>query len=89
MDSYGHELASIAIDLGFAEHVSVRGRDSAGFVYAEHGNRAVEISRSDTGWWVEFWEDEEVACDVTLVDTDEAVKAAAHWLKAGAKGSVK
>jgi hypothetical protein len=60
----------------------VRGRDRALFVYARHAGRAVELSGSDLGIWVEFWDrDQEYPkFDRTIPTQADAIEVARSWL---------
>jgi hypothetical protein len=82
-DDYGRELAAVIDELqGGAGACSVRGDGNARFVFAERGGRATELSRSDEGWWVEFWASEEVVADRTFASAEESAAAARAWLAA-------
>ena len=64
----------------------VRGEGGARFVFAEGNQRAVEISASDTGVWVEYWNGKnDREFDRTFANPDAAEADAKAWLsgKAG------
>jgi hypothetical protein len=86
VDNYAIELAEIVARLRRGNTVaSVRGDGMAGFVFAEHGPRAAEISRAELGWWVEFWDGDAVAADWSFPAAGEAVQAVAMWLATDAE----
>ncbi len=83
MDIYGDQLRSIASTLqhaGFSP--SLRGKDMARFVYAEHSDRAVEVYWNGIGFLVEFFEQPaEVSVRDCRQDTPEyAAMQAVDWL---------
>jgi hypothetical protein len=68
------------------ESASLKGHGAASFVHAVNKGRAVEISEDNGGFWLEFWEksDDEDAAPVkelTAHSIEEAVQAAARWLR--------
>jgi hypothetical protein len=74
-----------AIASGFAASgfvAVVRGSDRASFVYSYCGKRAVELSYSDAGICVEFYErdDESPKFDRTFGERFAAVALAHFWL---------
>lgn len=77
VNHYLEDLNHIADRLKPAE---VRGQNSAAFVFAESGARAVEMSRSAEGWWVEFWENDDAIRVRTYLSNDDAVLEAHRWL---------
>ena len=58
VEEYEAELTRIKEELAeHADQVSVRGKSSGSFVFALMDDGcAVEISRSASSWWLEFWE---------------------------------
>ncbi len=80
------ELRSLVRQLTpHVDQACLRGQGKASFVFARHNGRAVEISESDDGWWLEFWEAgfEEDAAPVKetmLQTTRQAVDEARLWL---------
>ncbi len=59
----------------------VRGDGAARFVFAEAGERAVEISESDAGVWVEYWDgDDSPKFDRTFPNTDAVAVDVTAWL---------
>jgi hypothetical protein len=80
--------ASLARSLNAAGfRARVRGEGAGSFVFAETDERAVEISASDVGVWVEYWngDDDGPSFDRTFQDADAATADAKAWLsgKAG------
>ena len=64
----------------------VRGEGAGRFVFAKVGERCVEISASDAGIWVEYWDgNDSPKLDRTFANADAAATDAASWLsgKAG------
>jgi hypothetical protein len=87
VDHYGAELRAAAGRLApFADRVWSSGSGPARFLFAERAGRAVELSRSGAGVWVEFWADdpETPAGEHTFGGWGKAVEAAVSWLRAGA-----
>jgi hypothetical protein len=81
MESYNLDaIASAFLSVGIA--ADVRGRDSALFVFASYAGRAVELSGSDTGIWVEFWERDDASpkFDRTFPAQTGAIAVARQWL---------
>ena len=83
MDTYGDQLSRIVSILqqsGFSS--SVRGDGAARFVYAEHTDRAVELSRDGVGFFVElFQQPAEISVRDYQQDTIEhATQQAVDWL---------
>jgi hypothetical protein len=65
---------------------SVRGEGAARFVFAEAGERSVEISALDDGVWVEYWDGEdEPTFDRTFATADAATADAKVWLSGKAR----
>jgi hypothetical protein len=68
---------------------SIRGEDTASFVYAQHDQKAVELSMLDEQRiWVEFWdhalgEDSPPVKDQTYITEDDAMAAVQQWLYKG------
>jgi hypothetical protein len=79
-DEYGMELEAIAARLQTVGEASVRGDGPGRFVFAFCDTRSVELSRTGTDWWVEFFEGAEMISDRTFASSDEATKAALNWL---------
>lgn len=80
---YKRELEKVAEQLkDSASLVDIRGDGAAQFIFAVNGSRALEISQSEEGVWIEFWqgEDESPAQGITVSSYDEAVIAAIEWL---------
>jgi hypothetical protein len=73
-------IASAFVSVGIA--ADVRGRDSAPFVFASHAGRAVELSGSDIGIWVEFWDRDDASpkFDRTFPAQADAIAVARQWL---------
>ena len=68
-----------------AEAASLRGDGEGAFVFAENRGRAIEISRSQSQWWVEFWENstDEDAPPIReefFASVVDAVEEIAAWL---------
>jgi hypothetical protein len=83
MDTYGKQLSIIADMLKNAGiNSSVRGEGKGRYVYAEHGDRAVEAYCGDASLLVEFFEEsEEYSVDRSQHDTPEqAAQRAVDWL---------
>src|SRR5712671_1347294 len=83
MDPYGDNLrriANILQDAGFSP--SVRGKDEARFVYAEHADRAVEVYRDGVGFLVELFEQPAEASvrDHQQETPEHAAEQAVDWL---------
>jgi hypothetical protein len=50
------KLAQICDELApYVEKVSLKGHESASFLYVVNKGRAVEISEDNGGFWLEFW----------------------------------
>ncbi len=66
-------------DLGY---VQIRGEGKAAFIYASTDTRAIELSKTDKGIWVEFWDgsNEPPEFDKTFTSYETAVKAIRDWL---------
>lgn len=79
-DAYGMELEAIAARLQTVGEASIRGDGPGRFVFAFCDTRSVELSRSGTGWWVEFFEGADMISDRTFASSDEAANAASNWL---------
>lgn len=67
------------------DEVSIKGTTAATFIFASHHGRSVEISESEQGWWIEFWqktdEDFPAPAHESTVQTDaEAVRQSIDWL---------
>lgn len=78
---HSRELETIAAKLRTIKtNVSVRGSDRALFIYAQRGQRGLELSREDTGYWLEFWDGDSQVSELTLLSADEAVQAGQKWL---------
>ena len=78
---YLTELNDAAFQLRTAAvTIAIRGNDRSRFVYAERNNYAIELSKSVEGWWVEFWENEQVAAERTYSSCIDAVSASKSWL---------
>ena len=65
--------------------VSMRGHGLSSFLFVTNNGRAVEISKHDEGWWLQFWEaggDEDAPAnrDVTVPQTTEVVQEVIRWL---------
>ena len=85
-DQLGFDLQQCVTELARAvADASIRGTGNARFLYAKHKSRAVEVSpSSDGGWWVEFWENEDVANEHTYQSREDATEAAGLWLAGNA-----
>jgi hypothetical protein len=70
--------------IGIAAEVCIRGDADARFVFALAKSRAIELSKSKTGIWVEFWDASEVSPhhDYTFDSFDSATIAIVRWLQA-------
>ena len=63
----------------------VHGEGKSRFVFAENDNRAVEVSASGSGVWVEYWDgDERPKFDRTFATVGPAVADAKAWLSGNA-----
>ncbi len=67
------------------EKVCLKGQGLSSFLYVVNKGRAVEISESDGGFWLEFWEksdDEDAASvkELTVDRCEDAIEATKHWL---------
>ena len=83
MDTYGDQLrrmVSILERSGFPS--SVRGDGDARFVYAEHSDRAVELSHDGVGFFVELFERpaETSVRDYQQDTIEHAAQQAVDWL---------
>jgi hypothetical protein len=60
----------------------IRGNDVGQFIYATNDFRSVEMSQSDEGIWIEFWNnfDENPVDEITVFDYIEAVEISIKWL---------
>jgi hypothetical protein len=82
-DAYVTQLDNIVSVLSQAGlSSSVRGEDTARFVHAEHGGRAVEVSHDGVGFFVELFEK---PADVSVRDyqqdtLQQAIEQATDWL---------
>ena len=68
------------------EKVDLKGHGPSSFIYASNNGRAVEISKKNGGFWLEFWEksDDEDAGPVkelTVESGEGAIHEAAQWLR--------
>jgi hypothetical protein len=82
-DTYGDQLRSIASSLqgaGFSR--SVRGEGGGRFVYAEHADRAIELSWDGAGFLVELFEQPSEASvrDYQKDTPEHAAEQAVEWL---------
>ena len=80
---YRYELEKVAEKLSAsATLVNIRGDGAAQFIYATNDARSLEISQSEDGVWIEFWqgEDELAIHEVTVSSFDEAVHSSNEWL---------
>ena len=79
-----HSFARLLNAAGF--RAEVRGDDAARFVFAQAGARATEISASDAGVWVEYWDgDDSPSVDRTFPNADAAIADAKAWLSGDAR----
>jgi hypothetical protein len=65
----------------------VRGDGAARFVFAQARERAVEISASDAGIWIEYWDggdDDGPKFERTFQSADAALTDAKTWLSGDA-----
>ncbi len=78
-----HDFQNELLRLGAS--ASLRGSGAAEFVFAERQGRAVELSRSQEQWFVEFWErsnDENAPAtkEAFYKSSTEVLEAIAAWL---------
>ncbi len=83
MDAYEdqlHRITCILEDAGFSP--SVRGEGAARFVYAEHDDRAAELSRDGVGFFIELFQKpaEISVCDYQQDTVEHAADQAVEWL---------
>jgi hypothetical protein len=74
LNQIAHDLTSVA------DKAEVRGHGSALFVFAESNARCIELCRSNEGWWVEFWEGDQVGTERTYTSRESAVQDGRDWL---------
>jgi len=79
-DEYGLELEAIAARLQTVGEASIRSEGPGRFVFAFCDTRSVELSRTGSDWWVEFFEGAELISDRTFAASDAATKAGFNWL---------
>lgn len=78
---YRSELQSVVgILQPFSDHIDIKGDGRGQFIFAEKGSRSVEISRSQDGVWVEYFQEDDVSHDMTFTDYEEAVDSSVLWL---------
>jgi hypothetical protein len=60
----------------------IRGNGVGQFIYATNNHRAIEISQSDDGIWVEFWENDiEIPVkEITAFNYEDAIIVSLNWL---------
>ncbi len=68
------------------EKVSLRGEGCSSFLFVESGERAIEASRHENHWWLEFWDrreehDDAPARELTLDSSEKALAAILDWLR--------
>jgi hypothetical protein len=68
------------------EKVSLRGEGCSSFLFIESGGRAIEASRHEAKWWLEFWNSREEdaagpARELTLESSEGALLAIRDWVK--------
>ena len=73
-------------DLADFADVSIRGTGESRFLYAKSLCAAIEISSSNSGVWVEYWNntDEASVKDEILYDRRIVLQRARNWLSRGA-----
>lgn len=84
-ETYRTELEAIAAALdGIVDELSIRGDGAAQFIFAAANGRAVELSRSDDGVWVEFWNANEDSPhhDTIYNSYALAIRDVSQWLTA-------
>ena len=67
------------------DSAEIRGDDVASFVFAEKGNRAVEIYQSEASIVVEFWENEDQKSKIKANSYEKNIKLAIEWVKTNGK----
>jgi len=80
---YRTALESVVATLrGIADDVSIRGNHAGQFVFATADGRAIELSQSDDGVWVEFWDTDADSPDheSTYDSYESAVDDVSQWL---------
>jgi hypothetical protein len=81
------KLAQIRNELApYVEKVSLKGHESASFLYVVNKGWAVEISEDNGGFWLEFWarsddEDAVPVKEMTVESSKDAVQNAMVWLR--------
>jgi hypothetical protein len=60
----------------------IRGNGVGQFIYATNDHRSIEISQSDEGIWIEFWENDiEIPVkEITVSNYKEAITVSLSWL---------
>ena len=85
MSHFDHD-ETVRLLIAAGVRAGVRGDGAGRFVFAEAGERAVEIAASDAGVWVEYWDGGDgPTCDRTFPSAGAALADAKAWLsgKAG------
>jgi hypothetical protein len=85
MEHLDHDTIARSVNAA-GVRAEVRGDGAARFVFADARERTVEISESDAGVWVEYWDgDDSPKFDRTFPNADAAMADVKAWLsgKAG------
>jgi hypothetical protein len=83
-DTYGGELQQTVSVLTQAGcRASVRGEGTSRFVFAEHNDRAVEMSRDGADVYIEFWRpgEDSSSTDGRELNYEAAIQRAFAWLR--------
>jgi len=83
IEKYRTQLETVAAALdGIADELSIRGDDAAQFLFAAARGRAIELSKSDAGIWVEFWDGnaDSPNHESTFDSYESAVHDVSRWL---------
>ena len=81
-DKYFTELEGVVSEIKALCNVAeIRGEGAASFVYASTDVRAIELSKTENGIWVEFWEanKEPPEFDKIFLDYPLAVTEIKEW----------
>ena len=83
-DTYEHNLLLVVEQLKYvAQTIDIRGHGAGQFVFATHQQRAIELSQSSEGIWVECWNDQSdgPVMEATFGTYAEAIVYARTWLQ--------
>ena len=81
---YRTELENIAQSIADLAETEIRGSGLSSFVYAHTSDRAIELSKTEHGVWVEFWQTglEPPEHEQTFDSYDAAASVIRDWFDA-------